>query len=291
MRKRADIEFLRVLSTFGIVWFHSGVFGHEFAYSGLIVFLILSMYLAGGSGAADVLTLRRRLERLVVPWFFWCAVYVGLNVFRGVPAIPMDGGLVAGVLAGPSIHLWYMPFIFMCLLALDVIKSHLSQSCIAIGSGVAAFLILSTVSLWRPISMELILPLPQWAHASAAIFIGVFFLYFHQVSRFVGGALLLSILSAAVYATSVAGVGSPYLVGLMAGALIVFRLLEGFKFDFGFFSECALGVYFIHVFIIFVFFKFGGVSGWLFPFAVFFVSILVVLVVRRLFPRVARYWS
>ena len=65
MRKRADIEFLRVLSTFGIVWFHSGVFGHEFAYSGLIVFLILSMYLAGGSGAADVLTLRRRLERLV----------------------------------------------------------------------------------------------------------------------------------------------------------------------------------------------------------------------------------
>lgn len=32
----------RVLSTFGIVWFHSGVFGHDFAFTGLIVFLILS---------------------------------------------------------------------------------------------------------------------------------------------------------------------------------------------------------------------------------------------------------
>lgn len=291
MRKRADIELLRVLSTFGIVWFHSGVFGYELAYSGLVVFLILSMYLAGGSGAADVLTLRRRLERLVVPWFFWCAVYAGLNIFRGVPAIPLDGGLVAGVLAGPSIHLWYMPFIFMCLLALDVIKSHLSQSCVAIGSGVAAFLILSTVSLWRPMSMGLILPLPQWVHASAAIFIGVFFLYFYQVSRFIGIALLLSILSAAVYATSVAGVGVPYLVGIVAGALIVSKLLGRFKFDFGFLSECTLGVYFVHVFVILVFFKFGVALEGLFPFAVFFVSVLVVFTMRRLFPRLARYWS
>lgn len=291
MRKRADIELLRVLSTFSIVWFHSGVFGHEFAYSGLVVFLILSMYLAGGSGAADVLTLRRRLERLVVPWFFWCAVYAGLNVFRGVPAVSMDGGLVAGVLAGPSIHLWYMPFIFMCLLALDVIKSHLSQSCIAIGGGVAAFFVLSTVSLWRPMSMGLILPLPQWMHASAAIFSGVFFLYFYQVPRFVGIALLLSILSAAVYATSVAGVGGPYLVGLLAGALIVSKILEGFKFNFGFLSECALGVYFVHIFVILVFSKFGVAPGVLFPFAVFFVSVLVVLTARRLFPRLARYWS
>ena len=83
MKRNLGVELLRLLSTFGIVWFHSGTTAKEFAYSGLVVFLVLSMYLGGKHGSADKQTFRRRVERLIIPWLFWCVIYAGLNVFRG----------------------------------------------------------------------------------------------------------------------------------------------------------------------------------------------------------------
>ena len=291
MKKRADIELLRVLSTFGIVWFHSGAQGQEFAYSGLIVFLIVSMYLGGKSGAGDMPTVRRRAERLIVPWLVWFVFYSGLNVFRSLPVFAAEHGLIAGVLAGPSIHLWYMPFIFICLLTLDVVKGHVSQSAISIGSGVLALLVIAATPLWRSPSMELISPLPQWAHASAAIFIGVFVLYLDKISRVGSSLLILAMLACVIYMIPYSGIGIPYLIGLVAVLVVASRLLEVLSVDVSFVSECTLGVYFVHVFVLLVFFKFGLFQGAFLPVAVFVIATLAVMALRKLLPGLAKYWS
>ena len=198
---------------------------------------------------------------------------------------------MAGVLVGPSIHLWYVPFIFMCLLALDVAKGHVSQKFLAIGSGALAVLFLLAAPLLRTVSEVLILPLPQWIHAAAAVFIGVYLLYMDRLSRAVGLVVLLSIFLSAIYVIPCSGVGTPYLVGVLAVVLVVSRCLERFMVDVGFVSECMFGVYFMHVFIILILFKFEMVRGALLSVSVFVISLLVVISLRRMCPSLAKYWS
>lgn len=68
MKVRQDIEILRVLSAFGIVWFHSGAPGRAFAYSGLVIFIILSVYLSqhGNQHISTRFRIRARLGKFAI---------------------------------------------------------------------------------------------------------------------------------------------------------------------------------------------------------------------------------
>ena len=103
--RRQDIEILRVFSVFGIVWYHSNVVGGDYAYSGLIFFVILSAYLSGPAKLDFRLDFLMRAQRLLVPWLIWYFVYGLVNVIRGRPLVDTSNGLIAGILQGPSIHL------------------------------------------------------------------------------------------------------------------------------------------------------------------------------------------
>ena len=113
MKIRQDIELLRVLSALGIVWFHSETKGSNFGHSGLIFFLILSVFLGGGQQNSSI---QKRAKRLLVPWLIWFAYYGAINLVLQKSVIPLNNGLIAGVLSGPRIHLWYLPFIFFVLI-------------------------------------------------------------------------------------------------------------------------------------------------------------------------------
>ena len=139
--------------------------------------------------------------------------------------------------------------------------------------------------------MELISPLPQWAHASAAIFIGVFVLYLDKISRVGSSLLILAMLACVIYMIPYSGIGIPYLIGLVAVLVVASRLLEVLSVDVSFVSECTLGVYFVHVFVLLVFFKFGLFQGAFLPVAVFVIATLAVMALRKLLPGLAKYWS
>jgi hypothetical protein len=117
--RRQDIEWLRVLACLGIVWYHARGPGEEFALAGLIVFVMLSVVLAHPREEPLKDRLHARAERLLLPWIFWWGVYAVLDVVTGRAGRWTAAEWPVLLLAGPSIHLWYLPFMFFVLLAMD----------------------------------------------------------------------------------------------------------------------------------------------------------------------------
>jgi Acyltransferase family len=290
--RRQDIEFLRVISALGIVFYHSGGKANALAYPGLTTFLILSMYLGGAVGAADAETLRRRFKRLLAPWLVWFCFYGLFNFTRSKAIISTENGLAAGILAGPSIHLWYMPFIFICLISLDVVKGILPAPVIAISSGVIAAAIISTTPKWRPITLTIGYPIAQWAQALGAVFIGIFLLYLDSIQKFTGYSLLVLIFLCAALVISYGGVGIPYLIGIFVCSIVhLRRAAKPISINLGFLPECTFGIYLSHIFFISLLKKTGIEQPILLPILTFILSALFVVSLRRAFPSVSKYWS
>jgi hypothetical protein len=291
MQKRQDIELLRVISVFAIVWYHSGANGHEISYSGLIIFLVLSTYLAGRCGTVVERT-QQRFERLIVPWIFWFVIYGTVNTLTGHTVIPLSEGVIAGILWGPSIHLWYMPFIFACLILLDVAKRHLSKIVICLSSAAITILILATTPCWRQGSIELGYPLAQYAHSSAGIFLGTFLLYFDTLPKKASWPLLIIMFFVTSQMIHYQGIGVPYMIAILVGSILASRISDRIpQIDFTFISQCSLGIYFVHILILKLVVKFLQIQGAILPVTTFLLSIFAVMYFRNAFPKLTKYWS
>lgn len=292
MNKRQDIELLRIMAAFAIVWYHSSTIGGEISYAGLIVFLMLSMYLAGRSTYSGSRYLFRRTNRLLIPWAVWFLMYGAKNALTHKPIIPTDNGIIAGILTGPSIHLWYMPFIFACLILFDSVRKYASSASIAWASAALTIVVLGSTALWRQVSIQLGCPIAQYAHASAGISLGAFFAFIGAFPGRTAALLLVMIFAAALSAIPFEGVGIPYVLSIAAGCMVAFRIFEkAVTLDFGVIAECTLGIYFVHILVFDIFRKYHIVNGILTPVAIFFLSACAVFLMRRSFPRLAKYWS
>ncbi|WP_342611038.1 acyltransferase family protein [Brevundimonas subvibrioides] len=254
MQRHNAVEWLRVVSALGIVWFHAGVPGSQWGYAGLVVFLLLSLMFEAGPNHAKIQPLKTRAARLLVPWAFWWAVYAGLNIVQQQPIVDADNGLIAGVLTGPSAHLWYLPFAFVVLAVFGALKSRTPLSALALGSAVAAVVLICGIPLWRPISLGAGFPFAQWAHATTPVLIGILV-----------GCCLRSrgvwILSAPVIAALVwaclrpfPDVASVYLLalGLTVGAILFPRATANRLPSAERISGAMMGVYLVHPLALFV---------------------------------------
>lgn len=111
--------YLRLIGVAAIVWFHAnptGPLSSAIGGMGLAVFTYLSFLHAGrrgGHGAA----IKRLTKRLLAPWAAWWLIYAAARFWmaRGVPPALTS---IAEVLAWPSPHLWYLPFVFFGSLGL-----------------------------------------------------------------------------------------------------------------------------------------------------------------------------
>ncbi len=300
--KRPDIEGLRLLSAFGIVWFHSAHSGGRIAlalaYSGLVVFLVLSVALGGRSGQPDAATLQRRALRLLRPWLFWFGLYVAFNALRGLPAFPLDAGWAAGVLAGPSIHLWYLPFMFGVLVLLDLLRAHVALRTLAAAGFVVALALMATAPWWRPVTLTLPYPALQWADALAPVAVGVFALGARSGcwSRRAVLAMAAALVLVATALVAFEWVGTPYAVGLAASLLVLLRQPSGrpcrpWRPWPGFASaltDCSFGVYLSHSLVFALLLAHGPVlPDWGLPVAIFALALAGTWVLRRALPRVA----
>ncbi len=114
--------YLRLTAVAAIVWFHtktteplsSGIGG-----IGLVLFLYLS-FLHAGRRQSQRAAVKRLTVRLLVPWAAWWLFYavIALWMARGVPRELTAPTSISEILSWPSMHLWYLPFVYFTSLGL-----------------------------------------------------------------------------------------------------------------------------------------------------------------------------
>ena len=291
MQKKQNIELLRVLGAFGVVWFHAGSVGKDIAYSGLIVFLVLSLYLAAYSSAGPKGALARA-QRLLVPWLIWFMFYGAINFATHKPFFFPGKGIVLGILVGPRTHLWFMPFLFTALIIFDRLKGRISPRAIGYSCAALSLLVFITAAGWRPWSLKLGPPIAQYLHAGNGIFLGIFLGYFRLLAGPKRVVFLVAILALTAYLAvrALPGVGIPYFLGTSVSAIFLLSnppFLQ--RINLTWLSQCSFGIYLIHPFFLSLAEKIRFTSQAGVPIAVFTASALAIFLLRRFAPAVARY--
>lgn len=281
---RSDIQFLRAVSAFGIIWFHSGISaGKEIAYGGLVFFLIISVFFSVRSKRQH--KPHERILRLLLPFLIWSLVYGVINyAFFGV-IFRENYSLLSKILTSPSIHLWFLPFMFAVLVALDTFQVSSRNGSFFLGSGlVSIFLILSSF-WWR--NFQTADPFGHYLHAIPAVFVGIFLGGWDRISGgrrwWMLGAIAVSLIITAV--SGVRGIGVTYMVGLIMSLPLLMpeSVLPDNRFIIRV-GETTFGVYLVHIGVLFVLRK-TGLSGMLLPVPAMIISVVIILVFEKLVPR------
>lgn len=284
---RQDIELLRVVSAFAIVWFHCGVPGSYTAHSGLMVFAILSVFFA-----SKTKSVAERARRLLVPWLIWDLFYAGLNIARGHPAFPFYRGPVAVVLGGSMFHLWYLPFIFIVLISLDQLRARLGVAMLAwSGAALSAVCLYFAPALWQwggawgP-------PFAEYSCVLQYIFFGVFISGYHALPvwprTIVLWALFLAAITEPLLHLDLPSAMMPLSAALTTW-LLLFRRPKTWSIDIRPLSQCALGVYLLHPLFLMLALKWHMPQTVALPIMVFAVTLAAVMLARRYAPDFARH--
>lgn len=282
--RRIDVELLRIISAFGVVWFHVvGLPGRDVAYAGLVVFLVFSAFFAVSSSKAH--SLWSRVRRLLVPCLIWSVVYALLRVARDLPVFEPSAGWAGRLLATPSIHLWYLPFIFIAIILIDRLKGWVPKREFGIAAGVLCALMLAASPWWR--QHPLGIPWAQYIHAWPAVCFGVF-LGCHRALSTRKRLLILLLVAAALGYTFMHDLGRvsvSYAVGLSVACVLLLpkSLITRGRWV-RTLADAMLGVYIIHVAVLLVLYKLG-ITGVVAVVSAFAISTAVVLIAQRVLPK------
>ncbi len=167
---------LRIVAAFGIVAFHFGPKAFStVGYAGLPTFLLITFALVGLRGKLRLSTdsVKRRFRRLMVPWMAWWIIYLCVRlpkVLRTGAAVGFD---YTWLLAGPRIHLWYLPFAFLGTLLASLIVTQAASRSVA-GIRLLGALGILSLAVFCQLPGDLrLLPLGEWWVATPSIFIGL----------------------------------------------------------------------------------------------------------------------
>lgn len=165
-------EYLRVAAAFSVVLYHQKGPCYWLGVAGLSLFLLISFSLLAGSKTDAPLGAfaASRARRVLLPWVFWSAVYLAMNLLRqwrhGTPFF--EPWMVP---AGFSLHLWYLPFLFTA----SVVVYAVRQRCPAVdrpaGVGVCAALGLA-VFVANAVLLPTVIPVHQWLTAAPSTLFG-----------------------------------------------------------------------------------------------------------------------
>lgn len=246
--RNQTVEALRVLAAFAIVWYHSKAPGMEIAYSGLSFFILLSVSLAMQHRAPRQ---GRLFEQLLLPWAIWYAIYAVVNVAMGKPVIETGNGLIAGLLASPSIHLWYLPFIWLVLTLSGFLarpgERPAAATLLFVTATVASVASILAIPYWVAPSVAAGYPWAQYAQAVTPVLLALMLgLANSRAQRGVVLAMVALLLWAAIVFPQ-EGVALPHaiaLAALMAASAFPIPWLE--RRNIQWLSSCMLGVYLVH---------------------------------------------
>jgi len=297
-----SLDLLRILGAFGIVWFHAPgeVAGKNIGYSGLVVFIVISMVLMIPRIPGPRFAVKR-VNRLLVPWVFWYFFYGALNVATGDAFLPAEMTSVSAILSGPKWHLWYLPFLFVTSVSIYYLVLLLKG---LKGFGAIAFyaflslLGLFTTGLWRAWSMNLGSPWAQCMHALPSIFIGTAMGYISMISieakrniYITAFSLIVGCIAFWLVSSGYSGVGIPYLLGTgLAGAALILNMRPSKIVTY--ISNLTFGIYLIHPLVYLLVMKFMKIafppSGYII-FLVFVISALLTMCIKITAPRLSKW--
>lgn len=281
---KIEIEFLRIISAFGIIYFHSGVeIGREIAYGGLIFFTSISTYFATLSKSKRNLLFR--VKRLIIPYFIYSILYGVYNLIVEGVFIPTQDNRNSILLATPSIHLWFLPFIFIALITIDYFRSFILKKWGATLVGIFAIILILLSPIWR--EFDYISPYGQYAHATPALLIGIFLggSKNNFVKSIIFAGIILSILI--IVCKQIPYVGITYLTGILPLCFLFNSNDKKYKQDENSFiihiSSTTFGVYLIHPLIIKTLkhLKMADVG---LPVTTFVISVTIILLIKKIIP-------
>ncbi len=169
---RRSVDLARFAAAFGIVWDHARAPYADIGYTALALFLVLTSFLAVGSFERSDGTRfwLARAQRIALPWLFWCVFF--RLVFEVVSDEPFQ--LLSDpwtLLIGPSIHLWFLPFVMIFLVTIPWVSRSIqrpSQMYLAAGLLVVVSIPLGLMhaklapAAWFINPGSFPQPLPQW---------------------------------------------------------------------------------------------------------------------------------
>jgi fucose 4-O-acetylase-like acetyltransferase len=206
MARNATLDYARLAAALGIVLFHAQAPGAAIGYAGLPFFLIAAMALALPGAAARPFAghAAARARRLLVPWLVWSALYLALDLFLALHGRRPEGPVLAPwmLTAGPSLHLWFLPYAFVTGLAAPPL-ARLAAGPATPGrlalTGLLSAAALLALGLDQPGGLPV--PFAQWAYGAPATLLGA--------------------------ALGVAALGAGAAEGLLAGAAAAGAVLAG----------------------------------------------------------------
>ncbi len=226
-----SVDRLRVLAAIGIVWFHTdGAPYRHIGYAGLPIFLLIFFSLITNRTAADPTLgfLRRRWDRLLIPWLFWSLLYGLLRITQAICFGDIESFRemlsMETLLMGTHVHLWYLPYAFLSGFLVYGLNRWTSQidHVFMVYAGTAIGLIVLILHEAAPLTYGWMRPLPQWEFGLAAIPLGFAIGRCTMIPSRRTQQILLSMISIAIlvtcvilmalgYATSVV----PYTLGIL----------------------------------------------------------------------------
>lgn len=276
------VELLRIVSALGIVWFHAGAIGSKIAGGGLIVFVVLSAFFIAAKRRDTQLI--PMLLRFSAPWAIWLTVYGLFNLFRGLPFVPMEHGFAVGLLAGSSIHLWFLPYMAIVVVAITLTKRMTTPFVLAIIATLGLATTMLTFAFWYPWSWSAGAPFTQYLHVLPAILTGTALgaMRFPEQHKLWGGVIVICV---ALIAFLPAEGAIAYTLGIVAVTVALLPLARDrlSRLDLTPVSGAMFGVYLLHPLALYPFWRFIAIGhGIPVVLLAFSLSVLAVLVTKRI---------
>lgn len=158
--RSGSIDILRFIGAIGIIWFHLDLPGSDIGLAALPMFVALFVCFGMGRDRAGL------TDRLLRPWLFWSAIFVVAKLGQAmVSGAPLADEFAWWMLfAGPSIHLWFLPFSYLFV---RLMQRASRQTWLPLA------VVLVPASLWMSNALILPQPFAQWATVIPAGFMGL----------------------------------------------------------------------------------------------------------------------
>ena len=263
---RRSVDLARFIAAFGIVWDHARAPYADIGYLALSLFLVLTSYLAVGScmrsdGRGFWLS---RARRIALPWLFWCVVFrVVHEVVSDAPfALLSEPGTL---LIGPSIHLWFLPFVMLALVFIAPMCRLITGPCamwIALAGLVVVSLPLGLLhaeaapAAWFISGGPFPQPLPQWFYSLPLFLFGAL-LALAQRRQMLGAAVATAAVISGALFVLVPEFASIQMILVAVVFLAVWRIEIAGRWP-TVLAGYAFGIYLVHPAMMLVAFKLFG---------------------------------
>jgi hypothetical protein len=169
------VDYGRLLAAAGIIWFHTQAPGSIVGYVAFPLFLVLLALPSRASASV-------KAQRLLVPFVGWSAIYGLVNIALAVKnnRPPLGWWSPEMLLAGTSIHLWFLPFAFVMALAARNLRHPAAAP-------LCAILLATIFAMFGTASTA---PFAQWCFGVIPVLIGI--AYFSGGLRIALPSLLLA---------------------------------------------------------------------------------------------------